>query len=305
MRSPDGAARCAAVVTLGLALAWRGAAGAAETPEQAYVAYFRAVHDGNDAQVETFLGPQAQEQLRTLPPAGRLDAIRSLQVVGMTEPHVVRVEPEGNRVVLHLAATVDELPSTDPFRMSFRPGPVTGQVVLAPHGAAFIVDSERWTSADRTWEGLVAPGVFRADLVDPTPWAIADIRAVTSAESAYQSLNHGYYGPLSCLPDPGACVGKEGVPPMLKAELTSLEPRNGFQRRFDAGPEALAEHIGPGKAAPTSFASYAYWVIPVSPTAGLRAHCGDGSGLICEMSGAAAAAPTGACPPAAECTPVR
>jgi len=267
------------------------------TPDQAYVAYLKAVHGGGPSDVEAFLGAEALAQLKALPESARGKAVFGLQMPGLTEPpRTVKVENVRDHVVLHLAGSVDLQRAYT--GTAGTPIAVTGKVEMARQGSGWTIVSERWEEAGKPhWSGLISPGVFPQELLgSPLEWATGDIRSVVSAEAAYQSANFGYYGPMTCLAQPAACLSGSTFPSFLKTEVTSLATRNGFRRRFDEGARAPAKDVGAGKASRSSIASYAYWIIPDPPTPGSKARCGDASGVICEPPDGQAVPTKGECP---------
>jgi hypothetical protein len=276
----------------------------AQKPEEAYIEYLKAVHGGDESAVDAFLSPDALEQLRPLPPGARIRAIDGLRMVGLSEPpRVLEVEGSGDEVVLHVSAPVDGMRAITGL-VGGQPERRTGTVSMSRRDTGWTIISEAWTSRDGgpPWSGLVAPGLFpEALLGKPAYWAIDDIRTVLAAESAFQSANGGWYAPLPCLNQPSSCLPgypKEG-PAFLKGDL--LATAGGFSRRFDAGPRAPADQVGPGKASRSSIESFAYWVIPEDDSAPSR--CGEASGVICEMPDASAPLTRGKCPH--NCTPLR
>ena len=276
-------------------------------PEQAYIDYLKAVHGGNLDGLEAHLGAEGAAQWKALPGAGRRMAAAGLVMPGLYEPpRAVKVETAAEGVVLRLAASVDTERT-----MTGSPGTpsaVTGRVEMKRRGSGWAIVSEQWRSGDGKpyWSGLVAPGLIPKTLAgEPVDWATGEIRTVISAQAAYSSANNGYYGPLTCLAQPGSCLPDYEVdgPAFILGDLASPDARYGFRRRFDEGARAPAKDVGPGKASRSSVASYAYWIIPEPVTPASRARCGDSSGTICEMPDATAPSTAGECPPG--CTAVR
>jgi hypothetical protein len=271
-------------------------------PEQAYIDYLKVVHGGGD--IEAYLGAEGLAMWKPLPAPARRMAMSALVMPGLFEPpRTVKVDANGDRVVLHVATSVDMQRAVT--GSPGQPVPVTGRVEMVRHGAGWAIVSEKWLSSDGKpyWSGLVAPGVVPKEMIGrPVDWATGDIRTVISAEAAYSSMNNGYYGTLACLATPGRCLSDypPNGPTFVVGDL--LAATYGFQRRFDEGPRAPAKDVGPGKASRSSIASYAYWIIPEGATTG-PSRCGDASGVVCEMPDAAAPSTEGACPQG--CTPVR
>lgn len=130
--------------------------------------------------------------------------------------------------------------------------------------------------------------------------AIADIRTLISAEAAYASLNGGLFDTAGCLLTPGPCLGPK-APSSLFLTSPPEGSRNGYTRRFVAGPVARVEDIKRLEASPSSLRSFAYVAVPDVPgESGERAFCGDSTGRVCCMAdGSAPVVKNGAC--AASC----
>ena len=111
---------------------------------------------------------------------------------------------------------------------------------------------------------------------------IGDVRTVMSAQAAYQAANGGFFDSrLPCLQDPAGCIPDypEKAPRFLDSNLTTLEPKNGYDRSFVAGPPAEGD---PAVTSPSSTPSYAYLAVPTEPGySGVRGFCGDSSGALC------------------------
>ncbi len=137
--------------------------------------------------------------------------------------------------------------------------------------------------------GIAVPGMLRARVSANDSTAIGDIRTVISAEAAYQSSAQGYYGSLTCLAKPSACVKGYAGPSFLDEELASMRDKGGYKRAFHPG--------APGKQ-PGSYDGFAYTATPLEPgKTGTRSFCGDASGRICFDAKGSAILPTrGACP---------
>jgi hypothetical protein len=131
--------------------------------------------------------------------------------------------------------------------------------------------------------------------------AIGDVRAVIAAQAAYQAANGGYYDArLDCLRIPASCIpghARAGEV-FLQAQVTSLQPRNGYRRSFVPGPPVPG---APPAVSKTSTRSFAYVAVPVQPGhSGVRGFCGDWSGAVCFTPDGAAprVRPDGTCDPA-------
>jgi type IV pilus assembly protein PilA len=155
---------------------------------------------------------------------------------------------------------------------------------------------------------IAIPSLLRARVAANEAAAIGDVRALLSAEAAYQRVNAGYFeGRLDCLARPamGCLPGyPAGGAAFLESALAASGPRYGYQARLEPGPPAIAA----ARSSPTSVLSFAYVLVPVQPgQTGIRSFCGDSSGLVCyRPDGADIAAEGGACPRTADaCTPLR
>jgi hypothetical protein len=126
--------------------------------------------------------------------------------------------------------------------------------------------------------------------------AVGDIRTLISAEAAYASMNGGLFDTPGCLVTPGPCLGRKAP----SSAFLASEPegsRNGYTRRFVAGPAPKADEIKRLKASPSSLRSFAYVGVPDLPgESGERAFCGDSTGRVCFMAdGSAPVVKNGAC----------
>ena len=87
---------------------------------------------------------------------------------------------------------------------------------------------------------IAIPSLLRARVSANESATLGDIRALISAQAAYQSANSGLYeGALSCLTEPanGACI--PSYPPLgptfLDSQLTSQQSKSGYNRSFQPG----------------------------------------------------------------------
>jgi type IV pilus assembly protein PilA len=126
---------------------------------------------------------------------------------------------------------------------------------------------------------IAIPSVLRARLIANESAAIGDIRAVMTAEAAFASVNGGFYDTPRCLGRPGECLPGYSGPVFLDETLAGLGVKNGYQRRFHAGPPAVGVA---GARSPSSLQGFAYTAVPVAVgRTGQRAFCGDASGAVC------------------------
>jgi hypothetical protein len=152
---------------------------------------------------------------------------------------------------------------------------------------------------------IAIPSLLRARVSANEASAIGDIRTVISGEAAYQSVNCGAYGRLECLSNPRApgCLVNyaPGAPTFLDSTLASAQPKNGYRRTFHPG----AQMAGPGCPEGSGLDTFAYTAEPITRNqTGVRAFCGDASGIICFTNdGTAPDVTSGHC--AEGCTPLR
>jgi len=129
---------------------------------------------------------------------------------------------------------------------------------------------------------IAIPSLVRARVSANESATIGDIRALISAQAAYQSANAGFYdGALSCLtaPSNAACIPSYPgfAPTFLDSQLASLQPKSGYNRFFQGGP-VMALPTASG----TSTAAYRYDATPVMiGQTGVRGYAADFSGRIC------------------------
>jgi len=173
---------------------------------------------------------------------------------------------------------------------------------LAVAGIALSVISILLTPVIGIIAAIAIPSLLRARVSANEAAAIGDIRAVISAEAAYQAINGGYYDGLQCLVEPSRCVPGYTGPSLLSNELARAATKNGYQRAFHPGPAVSPR---PPAVSPTSMMSFAYVGVPATKgTTGVRAFCGDSTGQICfKVDGLMPEGLAGACP--ADCQVLR
>jgi type IV pilus assembly protein PilA len=133
--------------------------------------------------------------------------------------------------------------------------------------------------------GMVAaiaiPSVLRARVSANEAGALGDTRTVISSQAVYAGTNNGHYDSLECLAAPANCVPGYQGPPILPTELVATE-KTGYRRTLHLG--APASDLT-NTMSRTSAQSYAYVAVPMTPNqTGVRAFCGDESGVICFTS---------------------
>jgi type II secretory pathway pseudopilin PulG len=142
--------------------------------------------------------------------------------------------------------------------------------------------------------GIVAaiaiPSLLKARISANEAQNIGDIRSMISAQVVYQTES-GRYGSLECLQAPASCLKSYSGPSLLSPEMAQTE-KGGYRRTFELTPD------GEG---------FTYVAVPITPTStGVRAFCGDGTGVICvSASGARPNTSGGRCQLDATCMPLR
>jgi hypothetical protein len=110
------------------------------------------------------------------------------------------------------------------------------------------------------------------------------ISTVLMAEKMYAAANGSYYGEIKCLTRPSDCIpGHDpNAATFLDPTYDWLDTRLGYVRKFYAGPTVPEDLIKRQRAAPASFASFAFTATPAKPgVTGRRAFCADSTGKIC------------------------
>lgn len=151
---------------------------------------------------------------------------------------------------------------------------------------------------------IAIPSLLRARVAANEASAIGDTRTVISAEAAYAYANAGHYDSLECLARPAGCIPgyAAGQPTFIGPELLA-STRGGYRRTFHPGEPA--ESAGRGTAySPSSVQSFAYVSEPLTRgQTGVRAFCGDSSGVVCQSrDGRMPPVAEGRCP--ADCDPL-
>lgn len=151
---------------------------------------------------------------------------------------------------------------------------------------------------------IAIPSLLRARVSANESAAIGDTRSVIAAEAAYQSANAGYYDNLDCLTAPARCIpGYPASGPTFLGPDFKLPVKGGYRRSFHPGPGADPAQL-PAASSRSSVKAYAYVAEPVQPgQTGVRAFCGDETGVICSSTnGRMADVVDGHCP--AGCSPL-
>ena len=139
---------------------------------------------------------------------------------------------------------------------------------------------------------IAIPSLLRARVSANEAAAIGDTRTVISAESAYHAANSGYYGTITCLNQPTACIaGYPANGPTFLDNAVALSGsvvKNGYTRTF-------LETPGSGTQVPVGGVDvYCYQATPSTPgKTGVRGFGGDSSGIFQTNSGGACCLATG------------
>jgi type II secretory pathway pseudopilin PulG len=132
---------------------------------------------------------------------------------------------------------------------------------------------------------IAIPSLLRARVAANEAAAIADVQTLISAQVAYGSANGGYFDSrLECLVTPAGCIPGHaaGGPSFLDPTLASARPRHGYRGQLTSGPAVQLPPERAGQVSPSSVQAFAYVVEPVKfGQTGVRAFCGDASGIVC------------------------
>jgi hypothetical protein len=129
---------------------------------------------------------------------------------------------------------------------------------------------------------------------------IGDMRTVVAAEMAYSAVNAGFFDAPACLEKPSACLSPVAdLPQLLSAEISSLEPRSGYDRSFHPGPPPSAEQARWLGISASSLSTFAYVAVPTRPgVTGTASFCADSMGRVCvQEDGGTPAVVNGLCEP--------
>lgn len=135
---------------------------------------------------------------------------------------------------------------------------------------------------------IAIPSLLVARVATNESAAIADLRAVVSAQAAYQSAN-GHYDRLECLSVPSACIpGYPATgPTFLQGTFVSNPERSGYRFHLEPGPSPV--NLSVSRSSASSMDRYAYLAAPVQlRTTGRRIFCADDTGRVCAFTDLAA-----------------
>jgi hypothetical protein len=119
---------------------------------------------------------------------------------------------------------------------------------------------------------LTAVACYIENRSAPQAGVIGDTRTVISAESAYQEANSGYYGTITCLATPSACIPSYSGPSFLDSTLAAATVTKGeYTRKW-------FEIKSPPGAPPGSIDSFCYGA--TTEISHRVAVGGDSSGLV-------------------------
>ena len=149
---------------------------------------------------------------------------------------------------------------------------------------------------------IAIPTLLRARVSANETAAIADVRAMASAEAAYRAANGGYFDVPQCLADPSGCIPGYVGSSLVDPSLARLEATQGYRRWFHPGPVALRRSA---KVSASSLTSFTFGLSPLARgQTGVRSFCTDATGRVCYFLPVASAAESAdACP--ADCQDLR
>lgn len=128
---------------------------------------------------------------------------------------------------------------------------------------------------------IAIPALLRARVSANEAGTIGDVRAIMSAQAAFQSAADGWYAPITCLSSPTACIigYPTTAPTFAEANMTNLTAKTGYARTFSPGttPASL----------PTNLVGvvhgFCYGAVPGTlGQTGVRSFGGDASGRLCQ-----------------------
>jgi hypothetical protein len=146
---------------------------------------------------------------------------------------------------------------------------------------------------------VVLPALRRALATPGVQGGLGDVRSFMAAEVAYANANGGYFDLPSCLAAPNRCLpsAHSGQAGFLDAGLAQLQPREGYQFRFEAGPAPSLSDAERKTLSKSSITSFAVVAIPVLGGGQRRAFCGDSNGRVCSRrDGSMPVVKDGRCP---------
>jgi prepilin-type N-terminal cleavage/methylation domain-containing protein len=127
---------------------------------------------------------------------------------------------------------------------------------------------------------IAIPSLLRARVSANEAANIGDIRTVVSSEVAYQSSDGGFYGQITCLPVPSACLANYTGPTFLNSNIGSAATvGHGYSRVFFPGAVASVPTV---IAATGALADYQYYATPIlQGQTGVRGFGAGGGGAVC------------------------
>lgn len=111
--------------------------------------------------------------------------------------------------------------------------------------------------------------------------ALAAVRTVMAAQTAYARNNGGRFDRMECLVDPAPCLAAGDTRPFLDAALLR-ETGDVYVFSFHPGPPPSWEDEEQGSS-PSSMTAFAYVAAPRSDPAATRWFCADGTGQVCAV----------------------
>jgi len=126
---------------------------------------------------------------------------------------------------------------------------------------------------------IAIPSLLRARVSANEAGAIGDTRTVISGEAAYQSANSGFYGQITCLATPTACIAgyPTNGPTFLDGSIAGVAGGAITKQGYGRSMTVQANAAGPTGAVDT----FCYMATPaVLGKTGVRSFGGDSSGVI-------------------------
>jgi type IV pilus assembly protein PilA len=129
---------------------------------------------------------------------------------------------------------------------------------------------------------IAIPALLRARVSANEAANIGDTRTVISSEVAYQTSDGGFFGTITCLPKPAACLVSYTGPTFLDGNMGVLaSTKSGYNRTFVPGAPVVATSV----ALAGAIVEYAYDATPIiQGQSGVRGFGANSSGTICFTS---------------------
>ena len=120
---------------------------------------------------------------------------------------------------------------------------------------------------------IAIPSLLRARISANESAMIGDARTVISAEAAYHSANSAFYGTITCLSQPSACLPLYNGPTFLDGNMGGLVTKSGYARSFSADTTNANGLTG-------AVNTYCYQGSAATIQGGVRSFAGDSTGVV-------------------------